>query len=331
MTITSADYAQIRERMQYLMKSREHHRLLDHILALGEQVDDCRDHDLDHSIFLASQGNNPYRQELNLVLEEVHHIATKNDPCIDDLHALEGLREKERQLRVGSEAITETLMQDIFKLRVEDIKKSIMKVLLSEDRYSGTRYVCTTGRRLSSLETEGASLFPDQWQESLWGDLTIAPFTVLSSSKGSYYSEGRAFVDTHDFRASTVCHEMMHCIEDRYPWMVDIQLLFLSRRTMDLQQGRTDSGKDFIFSPQSDIDPYPAKIYSSLKHAELLSCGMEALTFGRRGGLIGLNGYCDSAQWRHLTLGVLAYCNQDDRLKTFDISNIARDKETINV
>lgn len=317
--------------MQYLMKSKEYHQLLDHILTLGEQVDDCRDHDLDHSIFLASQDNNPHRQALNLVLEEIHHIATKNDPCIDDLHTLEGIREKERRLRIDSEIATETLMQDLFKYRVEDIKKSIMKALMSKGRYSDTHHVCATGRRLSPFEVEGASLFPDQWQESLWGNVTTAPFTVLSSSKGSYYSEGRAFVDPHDFGASTVCHEMMHCIEDRHPWMVDIQLLFLARRTMELQKGRTHSGKEFIFSPQSDIDSYPAKIYSSLKHAELLSCGIEALTFGRRGGLIGLNGYCSSPQWRHLVLGVLAYCNRGNKVESFDISDITRNKETVHV
>jgi hypothetical protein len=72
-------------------------------------------------------------------------------------------------------------------------------------------------------------------------------------------------------------HELGHRMEDRNPEISIATKAFLKRRTAGLAaeryaKGEAVVGKDYATSPH---------------HTELLSCGMEAITHGRFGGLTG--------------------------------------------
>lgn len=90
---------------------------------------------------------------------------------------------------------------------------------------------------------------------------------------------------TYGAEPSTMVHEMAHRIEDRNREISVATKAFLRRRTDGLPSERYAKGERVI--PDGFADRYMGKDYPKTHHTELLSCGMEAVTHGRFGGLVG--------------------------------------------
>jgi len=86
--------------------------------------------------------------------------------------------------------------------------------------------------------------------------------------------------------SSSMTHELGHRMEDRNPEIAVATKVFLRRRTAGLASERY--AKRELVTPDGFFDRYMGKDYAdSAHHTELFSCGMEAITHGRFGGLTG--------------------------------------------
>jgi hypothetical protein len=85
--------------------------------------------------------------------------------------------------------------------------------------------------------------------------------------------------------SSSMTHELGHRMEDRNPEISVATKAFLKRRTAGLAAERYAKGEAVV--ADGFADRYMGKDYSGTHHTELLSCGMEAITHGRFGGLTG--------------------------------------------
>ena len=85
--------------------------------------------------------------------------------------------------------------------------------------------------------------------------------------------------------SSSMVHELGHRMEDRNPEISAATKAFLRRRTAGLPFQRYH--KRELVVEDSFADKYMGKDYPGEYHTELFSCGMEALTHGRFGGLRG--------------------------------------------
>ena len=74
-------------------------------------------------------------------------------------------------------------------------------------------------------------------------------------------------------------------MEDRNPEISVATKAFLRRRTAGLAPERY--AKSELVVPDGFSDRYMGKDYAGTHHTELFSCGMEAITHGRFGGLTG--------------------------------------------
>ncbi|MDO2394800.1 hypothetical protein QRB38_13365 [Mycobacterium avium subsp. hominissuis] len=84
--------------------------------------------------------------------------------------------------------------------------------------------------------------------------------------------------------SSSMTHELGHRMEDRNPEISVATKAFLKRRTAGLAPERYAKGEMVV--ADGFADRYMGKDYPG-HHTELLSCGMEAITHGRFGGLTG--------------------------------------------
>lgn len=84
---------------------------------------------------------------------------------------------------------------------------------------------------------------------------------------------------------SSMTHEMAHRMEDRNPEIGVATKRFLHRRTEGLPKERY-VGSEVVVS-DGFSHRYMGKDYPNSQHTELFSCGMEAITNGRFGGLRG--------------------------------------------
>ena len=84
--------------------------------------------------------------------------------------------------------------------------------------------------------------------------------------------------------SSSMTHELGHRVEDRNPEISVATKAFLRRRTAGLAPERY--AKRELVTPDGFSDRYMGKDYAG-HHTELFSCGMEAITHGRFGGLTG--------------------------------------------
>ena len=85
--------------------------------------------------------------------------------------------------------------------------------------------------------------------------------------------------------SSSMTHELGHRMEDRNPEISVATKAFLRRRTAGLAPERY-AKRELVVS-DGFADRYMGKDYAGTHHTELLSCGMEAITHGRFGGLTG--------------------------------------------
>ena len=85
--------------------------------------------------------------------------------------------------------------------------------------------------------------------------------------------------------SSSMTHELGHRMEDRNPEISVATKAFLRRRTAGLAPERY--AKRELVIPDGFSDRYMGKDYAGTHHTELFSCGMEAITHGRFGGLTG--------------------------------------------
>ena len=85
--------------------------------------------------------------------------------------------------------------------------------------------------------------------------------------------------------SSSMTHELGHRMEDRNPEISVATKAFLRRRTAGLAPERY--AKSELVVPDGFSDRYMGKDYAGTHHTELFSCGMEAITHGRFGGLTG--------------------------------------------
>ena len=85
--------------------------------------------------------------------------------------------------------------------------------------------------------------------------------------------------------SSSMTHELGHRMEDRNPEISVATKAFLRRRTAGLAPERYHRSE--LVVPDGFSDKYMGKDYAGTHHTELLSCGMEAITHGRFGGLTG--------------------------------------------
>jgi hypothetical protein len=125
--------------------------------------------------------------------------------------------------------------------------------------------------------------------------------------------------------SSSMVHEMAHRVEDRNREISVATKAFLARRTAGLPSQRYARTERVV--EDSFVHAYIGKDYAGTHHTELFSCGMEALTHGRFGGLRGqaevnlavLAGYKSTfvaptprsdPEHRALVLGLLASANK---------------------
>ena len=85
--------------------------------------------------------------------------------------------------------------------------------------------------------------------------------------------------------ASSMTHELGHRMEDRNPEISTATKAFLRRRTAGLAPERYARSEMTV--SDGFADRYMGKDYAGTHHTELFSCGMEAVTQGRFGGLVG--------------------------------------------
>lgn len=85
--------------------------------------------------------------------------------------------------------------------------------------------------------------------------------------------------------SSSMAHEMAHRVEDRNREISVATKAFLSRRTAGLPSQRYARTERVV--EDSFAHAYIGKDYTGTHHTELFSCGMEAVTHGRFGGLRG--------------------------------------------
>ncbi|OHU98199.1 hypothetical protein BKN37_21070 [Mycobacterium talmoniae] len=85
--------------------------------------------------------------------------------------------------------------------------------------------------------------------------------------------------------APSMIHELAHRMEDRNPEISFVTKHFLHQRTAG--QPKERYYKNEWTTPDGFADRYMGKDYPNTHHTELLSCGMEAITHGRFGGLRG--------------------------------------------
>lgn len=85
--------------------------------------------------------------------------------------------------------------------------------------------------------------------------------------------------------SNSMTHELAHRMEDRNPEISVATKHFLQRRTQGQPKQRYYKTEWVI--PDGFADRYIGKDYPNTHHTELFSCGMEALTQGRFGGLRG--------------------------------------------
>lgn len=152
----------------------------------------------------------------------------------------------------------------------------------------GTPRHRATRNGLSSKEqvTDAAARYPSSWIElsNLRGAITFK-----RTESRAHYNDFMSEI-TLDGKTSTAIHEIGHRMEKSVPGLFDMEVAFFLRRTEGQDVVRIPGYKPHeIGVPDGFYEAYCGKIY---KHDsfELVSMGMEAISFGKTGNVVDSSG-----------------------------------------